>query len=448
MSRILLKLMVSLFWIVAGYSSLQATTRMFAALSMTKDQANSSLPTDAGLFTFDSATGSWTRFGPQIQFIYSMVVDPSNNDRIFLACGNGIVLSRDGGSTWRQVSGWRENEVLEIVIDPDDSRNVYAATAWGLHLSRDGGDSWSYANDGLGEPFSKAIEIDFSNTSRLLVGTASGVFESPDRGTTWTRAGDFPEVNTVDLTQDPRNPNIWLAATEGKGAYLSTDGGAVWVSAVDAMSSANVYGVDIDALDSDRMAAAGWESGVHISTDGGLSWMDRSAGLPSRNVTDLIFDAVHPGRLWASTFEEGTYTTDDLGENWHPANLNGAYVYDLGFVDIPQTTSAFLLDAYSFGDDWYYLDGLETIYWLPSTKWVFLPQHGWWFPLGADFSEGLWFFDFEMGWLWSNSSNYPYLHSNSSGQYLLYWTDSTDPRYFFDFSINDWAPFKLSGFGD
>ena len=56
-----------------------------------------------------------------------------------------------------------------------------------------------------------------------------------------------------------------------------------------------------------------------------------------------MFDQVVEDRLWGSTFEEGTFYSDDLGQTWHTdkilkpgaaGSILGAYVIDLGFVQV------------------------------------------------------------------------------------------------------------------
>ena len=305
---------------------------LFAAAAMTKAQKNSSIPTDSGVFIRTDA-GEWVAFGPKIQAVNSATVDPTNPEIIYLACGNGIVRSRDGGLSWRLVTGWEISDVAAIVIDPTDGNRVYASTGWGLWKSTDGGDHWKPADNGLTETFSKTLVLDPTEPDRILAGTAGGLFVSRDRAETWKRVVDVPPTHILRLRQGAADPNVWLAVTEGHGAWLSKDDGLSWRSTAQSLVHANLYGAAIDPTDSDHLAVAGWGVGVWVSPDGGKTWMDRSAGLPVVNVFSLTFDPTEPGRLWASTFEESTWYSDDSGKTWVDGGLDGALVNDSGFLD-------------------------------------------------------------------------------------------------------------------
>ncbi|MFP4281904.1 MAG: WD40/YVTN/BNR-like repeat-containing protein [Opitutales bacterium] len=313
---------------------------LFAAMIMTKQQQASSVPTDSGVLLRPPESEAWLRLGPAIQMISSATADPSDPSTVFLAAGNGVVRSTDGGHSWRLVTGWRESDVLQLAIDPTDGDHVYGASAWGVIVSRDGGDSWEYANEGLTEFYAKGIVLDARNPRRLLLASTTGLFESPADAIRWKRVASFPPVAVLRLRQGDGAPKIWIAGTEGQGVWLSRNNGRTWRATAPALAEANIYGVAIDPTDGSRLAAGGWGTGVHLSTDGGRSWARAEGTLPSSNLTAMTFDPRHPGRLWASTFEEGTFFSDDGGRNWTSAALDGAYVFDLGFLSPKATTGA------------------------------------------------------------------------------------------------------------
>lgn len=312
--------------------SAQPPQLLFTAAAFTKAQKNSSIPTDAGIFVRHPEQG-WMPFGPKIQQVASASVDPSNPSRIYLACGNGIVRSTDAGQTWRLVTDWRVSDVTAIVIDPTNGQTVYAASGWGLVRSRDGGDSWESVDQGLPERFSRTITIDPQNPRRLLAGTSGGLFVSNDGADTWQQIKAIPSVHVLRLRHGVENPNVWLAVTEGQGAWLSTDSGESWNATAPAVAEANVYACAVDPSNAQNLAVGGWETGVHTSTDGGKSWQHRPAGLPTQNVLTLTYNP-SSGRLWVGTFEEGTAWSEDAGQSWNPGGLEGSLTNDLGFLPL------------------------------------------------------------------------------------------------------------------
>lgn len=338
-----MKTVLLIFACLTGWATSQAsadsdrpTTKLFAAFAMTKAQQASSLPTDSGIFLRGKDDEAWSRIGPVIQSMNSVTADPSDPRTLFIACGNGIVRSEDGGASWRMVTGWRESDFTKIAIDPENGDNVYAASVWGLSVSRDGGDTWSPANKGLSETYCRSVVIDHRDPKRVLLGTGGGLYESRNRGKSWAPIKSSPQSNILRLSRSAVDPELWIAGTEGEGVFLSNSDGKRWNRVAPELDGRNLYAVALHAAESSRMAVGGWESGVWISEDGGKSWVDRGAGLPSLNVMAMAFDPNWPNRLWASTFEEGTYYSDDLGEAWIEGGLYGAYVFDLDSIPVEE----------------------------------------------------------------------------------------------------------------
>lgn len=309
-------------------------SKLFAAFAVTKSQQASSIPTDSGVFLYNEAASDWERMGPVVQFINSVTTDPSNPDTIFLACGNGVIRSLDGGETWRMTTGWRESDFVKIAVDPKNGDNVYASSVWGISVSRDGGDTWQRANKGLAERYSRTIIVDQRRPRRLLLATADGIYQSNDRANTWKAIDSSPKVAILRLARSEANLDLWIAGTEGKGVYLSTNDGKTWTTTAPQMSEANIYAVALDPKDPSRLAVAGWGTGVWFSSDGGETWVDRGEGLPSQNITSMSFDPKDTRRLWVSTFEEGTVYSDNNGGDWVDGGLMGAYVFDLGVISM------------------------------------------------------------------------------------------------------------------
>ena len=319
-------------FLAAGLSATAAVpaSRFYAAVSMTKAQKNSPTPLDSGLY-HRLADGSWTNFGPRILGVTSLATSPVNPAVLLLASSDGVVRTTDGGKSWRKTTGWEVADVRAIVFDHANQAHAYAATAWGPLRSTDGGASWLLAQQGLARLYCQTIIADAAQGGRVLLGTEDGVYASHDGAVTWARTA-FPAVSVLRLAQSASDPKLILAGTQGRGAWLSHDGGQTWTAADPGSATANLYAAAISPHTATQLAVGGWEIGVRVSADGGRTWADRTAGLPAKNVFVLAFDPDVKGRLWASTFEEGTYSSDDLGLTWHDGGLYGAYAFDLVFL--------------------------------------------------------------------------------------------------------------------
>ena len=284
----------------------------------------------SGLFSYDGDT-TWTHYGWAKNRLNNMSYNPSNPETMFMACGDGVFRSENGGKHWMRMTGWSITEVQNIVVDPHQPNNVYIATAYGVWRSNDNGASWDSSSVGLDSTYVQTIQVDHQNGSYLLTGGQGGIYRSTNGARSWTHVG--PNVPVKDIKQSFSNPELWIAGTDNHGVLISRDAGKTWQFLRGRISGKTIYGVAIDPNDPNRMAAAGYETGVYISTNGGRSWIRRTRDLPTKNFHSLIFDPTVKGRLWAGTYNYGVYSTDNLGKTWKYRGLAFTQIWHMVFVE-------------------------------------------------------------------------------------------------------------------
>ena len=71
-------------------------------------------------------------------------------------------------------------------------------------------------------------------------------------------------------------------------------------------------------------------------------------------------------------------------------------------------------------------------------KWIYHEQHGFLYGLGFDETE-IWFYDIDMGWVWTGKSMYPKMYRGDPGLWYFYVVGTDDPRWFYDYSSPDWT---------
>ncbi len=277
--------------------------------------------------------GQWVHLGPNNPRVNALSYDPARPETLFVAAGNGVLRSFDGGRNWRITTDWRVTEVQDVSVDAHADGFVYAGAAYGIWRSEDGGESWHEAVGGLpeGKTYTETIEADRTTAYRVLAGTDDGIYVSTDGARLWLRVG-LPGIEVLDLQQSRSEPEVWLAGTYRHGLYRSTDGGRTWQPGPAEWAGHSIHAVAIDPHDGRRMAAAGWDTGVLVSTDGGRTWSRRGRALPTDDFYEVAFDAATPGRILAATLEEGLFASDDLGRSWTPQGLAGSLIFDLAFV--------------------------------------------------------------------------------------------------------------------
>ncbi len=268
--------------------------------------------------------------------VRALAVDPRDGNVVYAGTPAGkIFKTADGGQTWRQVYECLPvGQVSAVAVSPRRPATVLAATTNGVILSRDGGATWKNAV-GPGSAASVAIAPTDPN---IFYAGAGNVYKSTDGGETWNAcgAGIDPKAPVVEVAVSPKNAQtVCCIATQGWSGhfYASADGGQTW-------KETNRLRADIDAdptlpeeaeiknagteplskptnlaispVDPAQMIiAANWRPCV--SEDGGRSWSERDHGADISVVYDIRFSGP---RVYAGAMDEGVLTSADGGAHW------------------------------------------------------------------------------------------------------------------------------------
>jgi hypothetical protein len=263
-----------------------------------------------------SADTAWQHTGPVNIRAFGVAVGPGPDQKVlYIASGNGVHKSTDGGRTWKITTGWNITEVLGVSPDPFDPDRVYIATPYGVFRTTDGCRTWQECNHGLGATFVSQVMASPLVRGQVVCATESGAYISTDGAATWKRMGlSVGGIRTV--VQHPRDPNIFAAGTENFGLYMSTDGGKVWTRREAGIDHLTFYAVAFDPSAPDTMYAGGYVTGVYRSLDGGLSWKRMNDGLSVLSFKCLAVDPRDGRRVYAGAYWGGVYVTEDRGGHW------------------------------------------------------------------------------------------------------------------------------------
>ena len=129
------------------------------------------------------------------------------------------------------------------------------------------------------------------------------------------------DIFTTGLVMDPAQPQTLYVATNGRGIYRTTDGGASWRPLPAGLDQLPAQAIAVAPSDTATLYAAS-EGGVDVSRDGGAIWQDVTEGLTNPRAEAI---AVHPddARIaFAGTQrpDGAYYRTANAGASWTPAN--------------------------------------------------------------------------------------------------------------------------------
>jgi len=290
---------------------------------------------------------------------------------------------------WRNVGPFRGGRVTAVAGHPDQPFTYYmGATGGGVWKTVNGGGSWENISDGYFNTGTiGAIAVAESDPNVIYVGTGEspvrgvttshgdGVYKSVDGGRSWVHLGLEKTRQVSRILIDPNDPDVvyigaqgspW-AATEERGVYRSTDGGATWDRMLFVDTDTGVSDLSMDMSNPRHLYAAMWDhrrtpwnvrsggpgSGLYRSLDGGDTWQKLEKGLPKlMGNTGISVSRANPDRVWAmvEAVDGGVYRSDDAGLTWKHVNSDPGirdrgWYYTRVFADPVNENTVYVLAA-------------------------------------------------------------------------------------------------------
>jgi photosystem II stability/assembly factor-like uncharacterized protein len=259
----------------------------------------------AGMFRSNDNGGTWSHVGARIdKDIWSIGLDPHDDQRLYVGTSPGVHRSKDGGATFEELATSisadcpiGRSRTTNVAVDPHDADVVWASVEVdGLHRSEDRGETWVSLGQLGPDPFHNDVH-GFATTPTaagcdVLVTTPFGLGRSDDHGTSfaWHTFAPFPgskfDVAYSRCVQAPWDDVVVVCVGDyvpGRiGALeISRDGGHTWArEPLPVTPNSTMYWLathpDLDGT----MVATSLFGQVYISEDRAATWrkLDREFG--------------------------------------------------------------------------------------------------------------------------------------------------------------------------
>lgn len=246
--------------------------------------------------------------------IHGIAMDPSNPEGVLLATHIGLFAGTSDGLATR-VSELNV-DLTALAVDPRDSRKLFASGKskkggnLGVMVSGDGGKTWRKISDGMDGPVAfQAIAVSSQNPD-LLFGIDKDLQISRDGGISWQRAAKAPE-RLFALSVSSRDENTLFAATM-KGLMISRDGGRNWEAGFTSRRPATM----VWSKPEGRQFAFVYGTGLIKAEGQNLAWKTLASRFQDRVIMGLTVSTEDPDRLYAYAGTGAVMTSGDGGKTW------------------------------------------------------------------------------------------------------------------------------------
>lgn len=245
---------------------------------------------------------------PNTPDYHSLLVDPSDPQKLVLGTHAGLYTSSDGGRQW-SFEALAGSDAMNLAREQADT--VWLAGHQVFKQSSDGGVTWRDVQpSGLPSLDIHGFAVDPRNPGTLYAAVAGlGLFRSQDEGTSFSLLSQQVGGAVMALAVLP--DGRILAGDMGQGLLESRDGGATWKPTL----RAQVMGLAVSPSDPQRLLAT-TGVGIALSTNGGRTW---------RSVLDLpegsgpvAWSRSNPQLAYAIGLNRTLYRTGDSGNSWQP----------------------------------------------------------------------------------------------------------------------------------
>lgn len=237
--------------------------------------------------------------------VHALVVSAVDPRTVTFGSHQGMLISQDGGATWKRLAGSMGKDAMGIALPPN-SKTAFAAGHDVFLRSDDGGQSWSSVRPALPGTDIHGFTASATQPNTFYAYVVSfGPYKSADGGSSWAAVAQ-PSGSTMSIAAAKAGASEILFASTMEGMARSSDGGRSWEALRDVPAgSVSAVGETVYVADRGTIMASG---------DGGRTWQRRSfprnAGLigVAPSDTKVVYVVTDQREVWRSTDGAASWT--------------------------------------------------------------------------------------------------------------------------------------------
>jgi photosystem II stability/assembly factor-like uncharacterized protein len=277
-----------------------------------------------GVFRSRNAGQTWERISPayheEIRNIESLAIDPKDPDVIYAGTWHLPWKTTDGGNYWFSIKNGiiDDSDMFSIVVDWSNNGKLYASACSGIYGSNSAGRLWRKIQ---GIPHSarrtRVIKQHPKDPSIVYAGTTEGLWKTESGGDSWRRLTS-PKLIVNDLAIDPRDPQHVLLGTDRAGVLASWDGGETFTPANQGFAHRQVSGTAYDPAAGRLYVGVlnDKEYGGVYYTEDAREWKQANAGLDDADVFAMIYARTPQGGRLLAAARQGILALDAEKNTW------------------------------------------------------------------------------------------------------------------------------------
>lgn len=287
--------------------------------------------------------------------LYRLLIDPTNNKRLYVSSSEGVFKSIDGGLSWKEKNSGeidKDHPLTEdIILDPLHPNRLYRSVNnnWITFMSTDFGESWKKTS-------LKAGSLTIAADTILLSATRDGIYASNPDGENVRQSNKGVSSTTIrSIAVSSENDYKVFALTEDQGLakaslYTFQEGSTEWQKSFWGRGASEIAVSPFNP----EFAVGGFNLGsdrVNFTSNRGASWYSTAL---NDNMLSVAFSSYDSSVIFAGAFN-GFYKSSDYGRNWAKINfpeIYSRYYHDVLHISTAKHDSTMFIILES-GDDWY-----------------------------------------------------------------------------------------------